>query len=167
MLRLGSALVAFVLAAGVRNGGDIPGAAKRLPPPDHISQQASAEIQARMARHGEVVSNLVRAVVLLDRPTIRTLATRIADEEVIARAGATGEPRQLALPSEFFTIQDELATDARKLAETAAEGGDDHLLAERFAALTRTCVSCHTVYLHGRPGPVPLDPKTPAGAARK
>ncbi len=167
MLRLTCALAALSLVAAVRNGTDVPGAANRLPPPEHISHETSVEIQARMARHGEVMTNLVRAVVLLDRPTVRRLANRIADEEVIARAGSARDPKHSALPPDFFTFQDELATDARQLAEAAADGGDDRILAERFAALTRTCVSCHTVYLHGRPEPGPLGPKIPDGAARK
>jgi hypothetical protein len=167
MLRFVCILAALALVAGTRNGTDLPGAAKRLPPPEHVSHETSVEIQARMARHGEVMTNLVRAVVLLDRPTIRILANRIADEELIARVGAGREPKHPVLPPEFFAFQDELATDARQLAEAAADGSADRILAERFALLTRTCVSCHTVYLHGRPEPDPVGPKVPEGAARK
>ena len=167
MLRLVCMLAALALVASARSGIDVPGAAKRLPPPEHVSHETSVDIRARMARHGEVMTNLVRAVVLLDRPTTRILATRIADEEEIARVGATGEPKHPALPPGFFALQDELATDARQLAEAAADGSDDRVLAERFAVLTRTCVSCHTVYLHGRPEPGPLGPTPPDGAARK
>jgi len=167
MLRLAFVLAGLALVAGGRNGTAVPGAAKRLPPPEHVSHETSVELQSRMARHGEVMTNLVRAVVLLDRPTVRNLANRIADEEVIARVGAAREPKNLALPPEFFAFQDELATDGRQLAEAAVEGGDDRILAERFAMLTRTCVSCHAVYLHGRPQPTPLDPKMPDGSARK
>lgn len=167
ILRLACVLVPLALVAGARNGTDVPGAAKRLPPPEHVSRETSVEIQARMARHGAVMTNLVRAVVLLDRPTIRLLANRIADEEVVARIGAARERKHPALPPEFFAFQDELATDARQLAESAAEGGDDRILAERFAMLTRTCVSCHTAYLHGQPEPGPIGPKIPDGAARK
>lgn len=167
MLRLACVAAALALVAAVRNGADVPRAAKRLPPPEHISHEASAEIQARMARHGEVMSNLVRAVVLFDRPTVRLLANRIADEEVIARVGSADGPKPPALPPDFFAFQDELATDARQLAEAAAEGGADRVLAERFAMLMRTCVSCHAVYLHGQPEPRPLGPKIPEGAARK
>jgi hypothetical protein len=112
-----------------------------------------------MGRHGETMSSLVRSVVLLDRPTIRALATRIADEEVIARSDkAVLERRKLDLPPEFFEEQNTLSGVARELAAAAADGGDDEKLSERFSALTRTCVSCHSVYLHGRPTPPPFGP---------
>ena len=98
------------------------------------------------------MSNLVRAVVLLDRPTIRALAGRIADEEVIARSTkSVHEPAPLRLPREFFLQQTKLVVVARDLAAAAAEGGDDRVLADRFAAVTATCVACHSAYLHGQP----------------
>jgi hypothetical protein len=140
--------------------GDTVTAAQHLRAPEHVTPQTRAELEARMSRHGEVMSNLVRAVVLLDRPTIRVLAGRIADEEVIARVGSPPrEPKPLPLPREFFTEQTKLATAARALAVATVEGGDDRILAERFAAVTSTCVSCHSVYLHGRPDPHPFGPK--------
>jgi len=112
-----------------------------------------------MGRHGETMSNLVRSVVLLDRPTIRMLSGRIADEETIARSGTSvRERRRLLLPPEFFAEQTTLAVAARELA-VAADTGDDRTLADRFSALTHTCVSCHSVYLHGRPDPRPFGPK--------
>jgi hypothetical protein len=103
-----------------------------------------------MARHGETMSNLVRSVVLLDRPIIRILATRIADEEVIARVGSGREQRRPPVPRDVLLAQDELSGSARQLAAAAVEGGDDKILAERFAAVTKTCVTCHSAYLHGR-----------------
>lgn len=112
-----------------------------------------------MGRHAEVVSNLVRAVVLLDRPTIRVLANRIADEEVIAGADKSASERlPLNLPPEFLGEQTALATAARELAGAAADSGNDQALAQRFGAVTTTCVGCHSVYLHGQPVPQPLAP---------
>jgi len=90
---------------------------------------------------------------LLDRRTIRVLAGRIADEEVIARADSKGEKKRPLLPPAFFAAQDELSASARQLAIAAKDGGEDKLVAERFAAVTRTCVTCHSAYLHGRPEP--------------
>ena len=40
----------------------------RLVEPEHLSAATRAELQGRMARHGNVMSNLVRAVVLLEPP---------------------------------------------------------------------------------------------------
>jgi cytochrome c556 len=102
------------------------------------------------------MSNLVRAVVLLDRPTVLALAQRIADEEIVARAGAaTQGTKRLPLPFQFFTEQDALRSAAQQLAAAAAQGNDglvasDSALADRFATLARTCVACHSAYLHGR-----------------
>lgn len=127
--------------------------------PEHIPSDTRTELTARMGQHGVTMSSLVRAVVLLDRPTIRTLAGRIADEEILAQ---TGKPRRdrrpLPLPPEFPAEQTRLSLAARDLAVAAKDGGDDRALAERFAALTSACVTCHSVYLHGRPEPGPLGP---------
>jgi hypothetical protein len=149
----------------VRAAGDVPAEAppppaQRLPPPEHLTPETRAEIKTRMGRHGETMSNLVRAVVLLDRPTIRTLSSRIADEELVAQNNAANRERQrLMLPPEFFTQQTALGSAARALAGAATEARDDRALADYFAAVTRTCVGCHTVYLHGRPEPLPIGPK--------
>lgn len=153
----------FVALLGIAGAGAAVGAevARRLPAPEHVTAETQAEIDARMRRHGETMSNLVRAVVLLDRPSIRALASRIADEEIIARASkATRENHQLGLPSEFFAEQTVLTGTARQLAAVAADQGDDEMLAQRFSQLTQTCVRCHSVYLHGRPEPQPFGPRT-------
>ena len=117
-----------------------------------------------MGLHGATMQNLVRAVVLLDRPTIRLLANRIADEEVIARTGKAPDARP-PLPPRFFLEQDELAATARQLAAAAVDGGEDATLADRFAALTRTCIGCHSTYLHDQPDSQPQPADTGGGAA--
>jgi len=160
-------LAVLLVVAAAHAAPDAPAPAQRLPAPEHVSPDARAEVKARMARHGEAMSSLVRAVVLLDRPTIRVLATRIADEELIARAGSTGEQKRPALPRDFFVAQDELSAGARQLAAAAVAGGDDKALAERFAAVTRSCVTCHSAYLHGQPDLGALGPKAKDGPARK
>lgn len=133
----------------------VPEARQALPGPEHISPNARAELKARMGRHGNTMSNLVRALVLLDRPTIRALAGRIADEEVVARV--EGSPRggkKLDLPAQYIAEQDRLRTVAQQLAAATLEPDRDSdlVLADRFATLAHTCVACHSVYLYGRPG---------------
>jgi hypothetical protein len=135
--------------------------ARRLPAPEHVSTEARQQVKARMGQHALTMENLVRAVVLLDRPTVRVLATRIADEEIIARA-ASNRDKQPPLPPNFFAEQDELAAAARQLAAAAVDGGDDNVMADRFAAVTRTCVGCHSSYLHGRPDAQPAEARPPA-----
>ena len=95
----------------------------------------------------------VQAVVLLDQPTIQSLARRISGDDIIDQGTApmNDEDRKL-LPREFFVDEIALGTVARQLA-AAAERGDDGGISDRFGALSITCVACHSVFLHGRPGP--------------
>jgi mono/diheme cytochrome c family protein len=154
-----AALALVLVPAVVLAASKLP-MAQHLAAPEHVTANTRAELDARMGRHAEIMSNLVRAVVLLDRPTIRALASRIADEEIIAHTDKTAPERlPLELPREFLGEQTALATAARALAVAAADRGDDQLLAQRFSAVTTTCVGCHSVYLHGRPEPRPLGPR--------
>jgi hypothetical protein len=141
---------ATVMAGAPQPSTPRPGPARHLPAPQYLSAQSRAELTTRMGQHGATMSNLVRAVVLLDRPTVRTLAGRIADEEIVAGlATRSGGPSPL--PEAFTRQQADLRTAAQRLAVAAALGGDDETLADQFGAVTRTCVSCHAVYLHGLP----------------
>jgi hypothetical protein len=165
MIAMSRAALPWVLlflgpSSGMGAAGDVTPAVQHLRAPEHISSQTRAELEARMSQHGETMSSLVRAVVLLDRPKIRVLAGRIADEEVIAQAGTSKQDRRpLSLPRELFAEQSKLSQAARALVAAAADEGDDRALAERFAAVTSTCVSCHSAYLHGRPDPGATGPK--------
>jgi hypothetical protein len=95
------------------------------------------------------MSNLVKALVLLDRPTIATLAVRIADEEVVARVeGGGADKLKGLLPKEFFAEESSLQTAARELAAAAVSKETDGVLADRFATVAKTCVACHSIYLH-------------------
>lgn len=145
-------LAAFLAVRSQSHAGEPAKApAVRLVDPENLSAATRSELQERMARHGNVMSNLVRAVILLDRPTITTLAQRIADEEVVARVEAKSSKRwESRLPKGFFAEQDALRSAARDLATSAALGGSDSVMADRFAAVAHTCVACHSVYLHGR-----------------
>src|SRR5262245_3833172 len=139
--------VAVVVAAAPKT----PAPARGLPAPEHVTAEVRQRVKARMGQHGITMQNLVRAVVLLDRPTVRMLANRIADEEIIARATDLREKQPPILPARFFAEQDQLAAAARELAAAAVDGGEDAALGDRFAAVTRTCVACHSTYLHDSP----------------
>lgn len=148
-------LLVLLLAVGGPSEASGPSRppAVRLPAPENLTMATRDEVRGRMTRHGNTMSSLVRALVLLDRPTIATLAGRIADEEVVSRI-EDGGPDKLKrlLPKEFFTEQDTLQNSARELAASAAHGDTDGVMADRFATVAKTCVACHSVYLHGRPG---------------
>ena len=146
-------IVLLVVGGPSEAGGPSRAPAVRLPAPENLSAATRAEVRARMGRHGNTMSTLVSALVLLDRPSIATLAGRIADEEVVARVEGGGPDKlKLSLPKEFFVEQDALQNNARELAAAAAHGDADSVMADRFATVAKTCVACHSVYLHGRPG---------------
>lgn len=148
-------LLSVLVQPSTSGAGNPPAAARHLRAPAHVRYDTQAELAARMGSHGQVMENLVRAVVLLDRPTIRQLAGRIADEEVVVHAGrSVHEPLPLALPREFFLEQTKLVVAARDLAAAAGKD-DDRVLADRFAAMTGACVACHSAYLRGRPDQEP------------
>ena len=154
--------IAGLLMAPLAAGGAARPAEHARPPavhlaePENLSASTRAEVRGRMARHGNTMSNLVTAVVLLDRPTIVTLALRIADEEVVARSeAATTKGWEARLPRGFFIEQDALRGAARELAAAATHGDADNVTADRFAAVARTCVACHSLYLHGRADSAP------------
>jgi hypothetical protein len=136
-----------------------PAPARRLAAPEHVSAEVRQQVKARMGQHAATMESLVRAVVLLDRPTIRVLAGRIADEEVIAQTTGIRHKQPPVLPAKFFAEQDALAAAARQLAAAAIDGGEDAALAERFAAVTRTCIGCHSTYMHDAPAPQPVEQK--------
>jgi len=150
----GGGVVLFVLS-GV--SAVIAADEAHLRPPEHVGADTRAELASRMGRHGETMSSLVRAVVLLDRARVRVLAGRIAEEEIIAKTiGGTGGRKPLALPREFAAEQTRLVSAARELVVAAADGSEDRVLADRFAAVTSTCVTCHSIYVHGWPDMQPF-----------
>jgi hypothetical protein len=159
-----AALLATLFAGtGPGTASTPPVPSRRLPAPEHVDAETQRAVKTRMGQHGATMESLVRAVIVLDRPTIRVLATRIADEEVVARTAR--DKQRSSLPTQFFAQQDELAIFARQLAAAAHDGGDDKVLAEHFSAVMRTCVGCHSTYLHDRPGAQPAEPKGAGGAA--
>ncbi len=131
-------------------GGELPNRkpASDLPPREDLPPEAREMLNARMLRHGEQMTVLMASVVLLDYGVTEMLASALADEPPLGRP-APGEKGTLnaLLPPAFFTHQDELAIHARALA-AAAKGRDDQRLVEAFAAVAKTCVGCHSVYLH-------------------
>lgn len=108
----------------------------------------------RMGRHGESLTGLGRAVVLLDLTATARLARQIADDEALARALAPLRKERDEGAESFAALQEELRTRAGRL---AAEAGarNDLGVAESFGELAKTCVRCHRLYLRRdvRPSP--------------
>jgi len=117
-----------------------------------------------MGQHATSMQNLVRAVVLLDRPTIKLLAERIAGEQTFVQTYGPGPDEAPDLPRSVAEEGGAFVAAVRELAFVAATGTSDSVLADRFAALTRTCVSCHSDYLRGprMRNPIDTEPLDPA-----
>ena len=97
------------LAATPKPAGPSP--ARRLPSPDDVSPKMRQALKARMGQHATSTQNLVRAVVLLDRPTIHVLAERIADDKTFAPSAT----ENLDIPRSVFAEAEAFAAAAREL----------------------------------------------------
>jgi hypothetical protein len=120
-----------------------------LPVPARIPPAMREVIASKMRRHAEQLPALVSKVVVLDYDGAARAAGEIFDEPGIARPVA-GDELNTLLPERFFVLQDGLRSGARQVVEAAAERNGARL-SEAFANLTKTCVSCHDVYLRGGP----------------
>jgi hypothetical protein len=104
-------------------------------------------VRSKMGRHEAQMQALVSRVVMLDDDGIARTAGEIFDEPALARPLAGDELNGL-IPERFFALQDELRARARRL--VAASGRHDRdAVAEEFAALAKSCVGCHQVFVHG------------------
>jgi len=127
--------------------------ARTIPPgpelgsPERLSPAVRAVVRTKMNHHGDQLTTLVSRVVLLDYDGIARAAGAIFDEPMLARPTA-GDELNAALPERFFQSQDALRVAAKQLVAAAALR-DRPKLAESFAALTKTCLQCHDLYLHG------------------
>jgi hypothetical protein len=118
-----------------------------LPASVSMPPAARQVVRSKMGRHEAQMQALVSRVVLLDDDGIARAAGEIFDEPALARPIAGDELNGL-IPDRFFALQDELRARARSL--VAASGRHDRdAVAEEFAALARSCVSCHQVFVHG------------------
>jgi hypothetical protein len=115
--------------------------------PERIPPAARAVIHSKMQRHAEQLSDLVSRVAVLDYDGVARSAGAIFDEPALARP-VTGDELNGLLPERFFVLQDALRGEARRVVDAAARR-DGTTLANAFGALTKTCVSCHDVYLRG------------------
>lgn len=119
-----------------------------LPSRPGLPDEVRDALTERMMRHGDDMSRLTVAVLMLEYDLVHLLATDMAREPRLGRP-AEGESGTLntLLPAGFFVQQDALAASASALA-AAALGRDDVRLAASFGDLTKSCVSCHSAYLH-------------------
>jgi hypothetical protein len=112
-----------------------------------LAPAALQVVRSKMGRHEAQMKALVSRVVLLDDDGVARVGGEIFDEPALARPVAGDELNGL-LPERFFALQDDLRARARRL--VIAAGKHDHdAMADEFAAVTKGCVSCHQVFVHG------------------
>ena|SRR5579863_9391204 len=145
-----SAFVGCVIAIALllRPSHTIP-RGPELAVPERIPPAIRQVIASKMRRHAEQLPALVLKVVVLDYDGAAKAAGEIFDEPGLARPMA-GDELNSVLPERFFVLQEALRSGARGVVQAAAQR-DSARLADTFGELTRTCVSCHDVYLRGVP----------------
>jgi hypothetical protein len=104
-------------------------------------------LRAKMGRHDIQMKALMTRVVLLDDDGVARAAGEIFDEPSLARP-IVGDELNGLLPDRFFTLQDEIRQQARRLV-IASNRHDRAGVANEFAAMSKTCIACHEVYLRG------------------
>lgn len=124
-----------------------PSAKEELARPSTIPPALLSVLKTKMGQHDLQMKELMTRVVLLDDDGIARAAGEIFDEPSLARPILGDELNQL-LPERFFALQDDLRNSARLLV-IASSHHDRAAVAEDFAALSKTCVACHDVYLRG------------------
>jgi len=121
---------------------------RHLVAPEKIPTMARAALKTRMQHHGKTVDALVWAVLLRDDPEIEAAATDVLAEAPLSRP-LTDDATELnaLLPERFFTLQDQLRTEAQSL-KAAAQAHNRGQVSIAYGQLSQTCVSCHQVYRH-------------------
>lgn len=144
----GSTLIAIALAVALflRPTRSIP-PGPELAAPERISPAAQAAVRGQMRRHGEQLMALLSRAVVLDFDGAARMAGQIFDEPTVARP-LPGDELSGVLPEQFFALQEALHAQAKQVVEAAALRNAGQLAAA-CGALTRDCVTCHALYLHG------------------
>lgn len=124
-----------------------PVARDELPSSPTMPPAVRQIVRSKMGRHDAQMKALMTRVVLLDDDGVARVAGEIFDEPALARPIAGDELNGL-IPERFFALQDDFRAHARQLVITSAQH-DRAAIANEFAALARSCVGCHAVFVHG------------------
>ena len=118
--------------------------------PADLPQALRVILQTRMASHARDMSALVKAIMILRYREIETLSLALAANADFARP-LSGDATELNsfLPEAFFSLQDELKSQATVLA-TAANKQSALAVAAAYGEVSETCVKCHSVYRDGK-----------------
>jgi hypothetical protein len=119
----------------------------KLPESTVLAPAVRQVLKTKMGRHDDQMRTLLSRVVLLDDDGVARAAGEMFDEPALARPVGGDELNGL-LPERFFTLQDELRAQLRRLV-IASGKHDRDAVASEFGALAKTCVTCHQVFLYG------------------
>jgi hypothetical protein len=122
-------------------------AKEELARPATIPPAMLSILKTKMGRHDLQMKTLMDRVILLDDDGVARAAGEIFDEPSLARP-LQGDELNGMLPERFFVLQDDLRKRARQLV-IASDRHDRVAVADEFAALSKTCITCHEVYLRG------------------
>jgi hypothetical protein len=142
----GSAILATAIGLGLFLRPK-PTAREELAAPVSLPPIARQALKTKMARHQIQMRTLVSHIVMLDDDGVARAAGEIFDEPSLARPVAGDELNGL-LPERFFALQDELKARSRRVV-VASLARNHAAMADEFAALAKSCVDCHDVYLRG------------------
>ena len=126
---------------------DSPAPGHKTTAGDALSEPTRRAIAQRMAHHGVDLTDLLKAIVILDHDAVVDRVQVITEEPKLSRPrdGETGT-LNASLPRRFFDLQDDLADRAAAVKE-AAQAHDDARMGKAFGQLAESCVNCHRVYL--------------------
>jgi len=115
-----------------------------LPVPSRIPASARAQLKAQMQKHGSQMIELLQHVLVLDHDGAAHIAGDVYDQPTIQKGDKQGIGAYL--PPRFFELQEQLRQQARALVLATAQK-ESVGAAQRFGALTTTCVQCHEAYM--------------------
>jgi hypothetical protein len=111
--------------------------ARPLREPDRLTETQRTALEDAMGRHGDDMTDLMFAVVLLDHATAAQLANALAESRAL----------DASLSARFVALQADMKSRAAQVSAAAA-AKDDARLSQAYGRLAESCVACHRVYLH-------------------
>jgi cytochrome c556 len=118
--------------------------------PAHLPETVRHLVAQKMENHAFEMSNLMWAVLFLDREVAAEIADTIVEEPHLSRPlSKDASELNSHLPSSYFDYQDQLIDSAKKLSAIAKDPAQPgEALANQFGVMTQICVRCHQTYLY-------------------
>jgi cytochrome c556 len=118
-----------------------------------LTRDERAALRPQMMGHGETMEDLLWASLMLDVPSIATIASWIergilADPTLAEGDAAPADDSAVGAdyPVAFVWLQAKLARDAQALARASLDGDRDEI-ARAYGRVAEGCIACHARYL--------------------